>query len=160
MSVQALTTTLQTAKTQLIQMNAEKLELSPKLDARATEADKKLEELAGVRGARERVDSLMRFIVDQSVAALDVFIDQVDDQLWDPFRTGQINAYAGGQLLFPHTLTHVSGVDATSVEVQIPISPGGEGGGSAATNPSALVPPKPSTPPAKASSGRSKKARH
>lgn len=54
----------------------------------------------------------------------------------------------------------MSGVGATSAEVQICIPPGKEGGGSVGMNPTAPVPSKPSTPPVKVARGRYRKASH
>lgn len=79
--------------------------------------------------------------------------------LVDRFRTGLQEAYAGTQLSFLCTLTHVSGVGSGSVEEQSSVSPAGEAWGSAATNSTAPVPPKTSTRPARRSGGRFRKVR-
>lgn len=76
-SARALTVELEAVKAQLIQMAAEKPELSMNLNAMASNSDRRLEKLPGLRGARDRVKGLLRCIVDQSIRALDVIANQV-----------------------------------------------------------------------------------
>lgn len=76
----------------------------------------------------------------------------------DRFCTELGRIYAGSQLAFPYTLTRMSGIGATIVEVRGPAPPGGEVADAAGTKPSTPIPPKPSTHPAKGSRSRSKKA--
>lgn len=83
----------------------------------AAESEKKLEELTGLRGAHNLVESLVRSIVNQSIGALDAFINQVGVQLVDCLRTGLEEVYAGSQLPFPYKLAYDFGVGATSAEV-------------------------------------------
>lgn len=115
--------------------------------------------MAVQRGSRDRIEGLVRSIFDPSIDALHAFFNQVGIQLVDGFRTSLESAYAESQLHFPYTSTNVSSVGATSTELHNSVSSGRKGGAFAGTSPSAPVPPKPSTPPAKWSHDCSKKAR-
>lgn len=99
------------------------------------EFDKSLEELVGVCGAHDRVDGLVRSILNQSVGALDEFINRVVVQMVGRFRSSLADAFAGSHFPFPYTLTHVSGIRATGVEMQSPARPSEEAMCSAGTNP-------------------------
>lgn len=70
-AVQKLTSELKEAKSQLVKVTAEKLELSKKLIFMQAESHKRLEELAVMQSARDRVEELVLSIVGQSVLALD-----------------------------------------------------------------------------------------
>lgn len=134
-------------------MTTEKLELSTKPVVVAAESDKSLKDLAVVHGACSRVEGLIRSILSQTMEAPDTSGNQAITQLVNLFRTGLENEYAGSQLAFPYPLAHVCGVEAVRNDVQCPAPPRGEGGITAATNPSMPVPPQPPTPPAKTSCG-------
>lgn len=88
LSVQELTAELKEVKLQLAKVTTEKLELLTKLNAVEAEFDKRLEELAVVRGVSDRIEDLGQFIVVQSVKALVEFINQVGTLLVDSFRSG------------------------------------------------------------------------
>lgn len=77
------------------------------------EPDKRLEELAVMREARESVEGSVRSIVGQFVEALNDFINHVGTQLMNRFRACLEGAYIGSHLLCYYTLTHISGVGAT-----------------------------------------------
>lgn len=70
-------------RAQLVQVTAEKLELSAKLGAVVTESNKMLKKLAFIHGARDRIESLVQSTVSQSVKALYSFVNQVGIQLVD-----------------------------------------------------------------------------
>lgn len=82
-SRQGLTADLKTVQVRFFQVTVETPELSTKLDAAAADSNKRLEELGGVRGTRDRVGGLVRYIVDLSVGALDALLDLVDVRLMD-----------------------------------------------------------------------------
>lgn len=63
-------------------MSAENLELCTKLEAVAVETDKTLEELAGLRGARNRVEGLVRSMFVQSIGALYALSTKFAFSLW------------------------------------------------------------------------------
>lgn len=63
-SVQELNAELTKVKAKLVEMTAERLESSTKLGAVAAECNKRLEEFAVARNARDRVKGLVRSIVD------------------------------------------------------------------------------------------------
>lgn len=136
---------------------------STKLGVVVATSDKRLKELAVMRGARNRV---VRLAIDgQSGEALYAFANQVQTHLVDRFRVVWAGAHSGSRMAYSYRLTHVSGVGSSSVEVQGPAPHGAGGGDLAATspstpwssNPSTHVPSKLSNPPAKGSFGRSKK---
>lgn len=116
-SVLEWTAELKKVKAQLVQVTAETLKLSMKWDAVLAETDKKHEELAGVHSARDCVEDLERYIVNQSVGTVDAFVNQVGVQLVDRFCAGLEDTYAGSQVPFSYRITHVSVVGASSVEV-------------------------------------------
>lgn len=91
--------------------------------------------------------------------ALKALINQDGAQFVDHFRTGLEIACTGHQLSYAYTLTHISRICLTSVEVQVPTPRGGGGGGAADANVKTLAPPKPSTPPNRGSCGHFNKAR-
>lgn len=91
-SVQGLTAELTTVKAQLVQVTADKLELSTKLDPVMAESDKGLKEWADVHCARDRIDGLVGSIVGLSVQAREAFVNQTGTQLVDFFHTGLENA--------------------------------------------------------------------
>lgn len=138
-------------------MTAEKLELSTKLNAVDVEFEKRLEEQVDVRGVRNCAEGFVRSIVNQSVRALHAFVNPMCVQLVNCSRLGLEESYASSKSPFSYMLTHVSDIGVPRVEVQIPVSLAWEGEDSAGTYPSAPVPQKPSTPPAKGSYSRSKK---
>lgn len=76
-SLQELLTELTRFKAESVQATAEKLELSTKPGAVTAESDMRLEELAGARFACDRVERLVRSVVDQSARALHAFVNQV-----------------------------------------------------------------------------------
>lgn len=80
-SVQELTAELEKVKAKLVKVAAEMLEFSTKLNVVEAVSHKRLEELAVVRGARDRFKGLLRFIVGQSAEALDALVNQVVIQL-------------------------------------------------------------------------------
>lgn len=127
----------------------QKLELSTELAAAAAGFDKRPEELVGVRLACNHVVALVRSIVDQSVRALDAIVKQVGVLLVVCFHTGLEDAYVNNQLLFAHSLTPVSGVEANIIELQSPAPSVREGADSVGRGPPAIVPSKASTPPGK-----------
>lgn len=88
----------------------------------------------------------MQLIVSQCVESLDAFVNQVETQLMDIFRTRLENVYAGSQLAFSYMSTYVSDVGAGGVEVQSRTFPSEQGEDAADTIPPAPVPLKPSTP--------------
>lgn len=133
--------------------------MSTKLGAVAVDSYKRLEELAILRGAHDRVESLVRSIAGQSVEALGLFINQSRASLVDFSVIGLKDKYAESQVACHYTLTHVSVVCATISKVQSPAPPCWGDGNSADTNPSTPASPKPSTSSAKECHCRSKKAR-
>lgn len=66
-SVQDKTAELTRIKTQLVQITTERVELSMKLDVVAAESDMSLEQLAVVRGTRDRFERLVPSILVQLV---------------------------------------------------------------------------------------------
>lgn len=66
-------------------MTAEGLKSTAKLNSLAKESGKRLDELTLVRGARDRVEGLVRPIVGHSVKALGTFINKSWTQLTDCF---------------------------------------------------------------------------
>lgn len=98
----------------------EKLELSNKFISVEAGFEKMLEELAVVRGDRDRFEGLLRFIVSQSVDALGALIDEVGTHLVDDFHARLEGAYTGSKPSFRYALTHTTDVEVASFEVQSP----------------------------------------
>lgn len=101
-------------------------------------------ELAAVRNAQDVVEVQVRSVVRQSVKSLKAFVNQVESQLVDLFRTGLETAYAGSQMTIPYKLTYESGVGKTSFKAQGTTSPGAEDGNAPYTSllmPASLEPP-------------------
>lgn len=67
---------LKRVETELVQVNMEEFQLSPKLSVVAAPSDKTLEELAVLHGADDRIEGLARSIVGQVVVDLSAFVDQ------------------------------------------------------------------------------------
>lgn len=119
-SLQELTAELMKAKVQLVQEAVERLTLFTKLGAAATKSDKRLEELAVLRGARDCFEGLVQSIVGQSVNAQNALVNQFGSYLVNLFRIVLQGEYAGSWSACPYTFTDVSVVGVTSVEVQSP----------------------------------------
>lgn len=124
-------------------MTAKRLELLVKFCTVTVEYDKRLEKLSVVRGAGDRIEDMIWSIVSQSVEAVDVFFSNVGTQLSDRLCIRLQAAYAGGELVYFHTLTHMFGVAEISVEVQWPGPPGEVSCDAVAANPSTPVSPRP-----------------
>lgn len=140
-------------------MSTERAEFSTKRDAVAAESDESLDKLTADCGSRDCVKGLMRSFDSQSIKALELFDNQVGTQKANRLRVGFEGACAGSGFSCPYPWTHLSGVEARSVEVHFYTPHGGVDGDAAAAYPFTPDPSRLSTLPAKGSRFCSKKAR-
>lgn len=93
MSMRECTAELAGTEAQLVTMTSEKLAFLDHLSTSETYSIKRAEKLLATEGDRVRVKSVMRFVLGQSVEALDAFGNLVGTKLLERIRMNLENAY-------------------------------------------------------------------
>lgn len=119
-SAQQANSKLNTFKTMCLTATGETFRLSDRLGIVEPKSGRGFEVLSAVKRACALVESVVCFFVGYFVKELDTFINRVGTQLQSPLYLSLETAYYDNQLPCSYTLTHLSGVGATSIELRGP----------------------------------------